>query len=358
MASFRDTRDVLLLAHDQELINDHELVLLYDLNTSKNLDFPYWNYQMFDLDTWTDDECRADLRFYKADVYRLAAALHIPDQITTYNRSTFDGLESFCVFLKHFAYPCRYSDLVSRFGRSVPELCMMSNKIMNIIYDRYSNLLHDFNQPWQSPICLQQYSNAIHAKGAPLQNCFGFIDGTVRPVCRPGANQRLLYNGHKRVHAIKFQSLVIPNGLISNLYGPVEGIRHDSGMLAMSNLLTQLQQYAHTPNGNPLCLYGDPAYPLRVHLQAPYRGNNLTILQQAFNTAMSNVRVSVEWLFEEILTYFAFLDFKKNLKVRLSAVGKMYIVCALLTNARTCLYKSQTSNFFDVEPPMLEDYFQ
>ena len=72
---------------------------------------------------------------------------------------------------------------------------------------------------------------------------------------------------------------------------------------------------------------------------------------------MSNVRVSVEWLFKEILTYFAFVDFKKNLKIGLSVTGKIYVVCALLANARTCLYKSQTSNIFGVEPTMLEEYF-
>ena len=352
MASFRET---LLVAYDQSIID--EFVLLYDLNTSKNLDFPYWNYENFDLDNWTDEECKADLSFQKADVYRLATALDIPENIYTYNRSKCDGIEAFCVFLRHFAYPYRYSDLVSRFGRPVPELCMMSNAILNLVYDNYSNLLHDFNQPWFSPISIQQYTNAIHAKGAPLQNCFGFIDWTVRPVCRPGSNQRVSFNGYKRIHAIKFQSVVTPNGLISNLYGPVEGRRHDSGMLAESNLLHQLQQYANAPNGDQLCLYGDPAYPLRVNLQAPFGGNNLTNIQNAFNTAMSNVRVTVEWLFKEILTYFAFLDFKKNLKVKLSAVGKMYITCALLTNARTCLYRSQTSNFFDLEPPLLEDYF-
>ena len=30
-----------------------------------------------------------------------------------------------------------------------------------------------------------------------------------------------MYNRHKHVHVIKFQSLVLPNGLIVNLYGPV-----------------------------------------------------------------------------------------------------------------------------------------
>ena len=53
-----------------------------------------------------------------------------------------------------------------------------------------------------------------------------------------------MYNGHKRVHAIKFQSVVAPNGLIANLYGPVEGKRHDSGMLGDSGLLGKLQQHS------------------------------------------------------------------------------------------------------------------
>ena len=72
---------------------------------------------------------------------------------------------------------------------------------------------------------------------------------------------------------------------------------------------------------------------------------------------MSKVRVSVEWVFGDIINYFKFLDFKKNLKIGLSAVGKMYIICALLHNARCCLYGSETSNYFQCEPPLIETYF-
>ena len=41
-----------------------------------------------------------------------------------------------------------------------------------------------------------------------------------------------------------FQSVVAPNGLIVNLYGPVEGKKHDSAMLTTSNLYNQLVQYS------------------------------------------------------------------------------------------------------------------
>ena len=42
---------------------------------------------------------------------------------------------------------------------------------------------------------------------------------------------------------------------------------------------------------------------------------------------MSSVRVSVEWVFGEIAGYFAFVDFKKNQKIGLSEIGRMYKVC-------------------------------
>lgn len=106
-----------------------------------------------------------------------------------------------------------------------------------------------------------------------------------------------------------------------------------------------------------MCIYGDPAYPLRVHLQAPFRNAVLTPQMQAYNKAMSDVRTSVEWLFGDIINFFKFLDFKKNLKIGLSSVGKMYVVCAILRNALTCLYGNQTSEYFELDPPSLQDYF-
>ena len=78
---------------------------------------------------------------------------------------------------------------------------------------------------------------------------------------------------------------------------------------------------------------------------------------QAYNAAMSGVRTSVEWLFGDIINYFKFLDFKKNLKIQLSSVGKMYVRCAILRNVLTCLYGNQTLELFEMEPPTLQEYF-
>ena len=137
----------------------------------------------------------------------------------------------------------------------------------------------------------------------------------------------------------------------------LEGKRHDAAMLGDSRLLQNLEQYAFSTDGQAMCLYGDPAYPLRLHLHAPFRYAMLTPEMQAFNKSMSATRVSVEWIFGDVINSFKFLDFKKNLKIRLSSVGKMYIVCALLQNAIACLYGNQTSKFFGLEPPSVQEYF-
>ena len=125
---------------------------------------------------------------------------------------------------------------------------MITNRLMDYVFNEYSHLLTQLCQPWLSRDRLRHFAATIHDKGAPLENCWGFIAGTVRPLCKPDQNQRILYNGHKRVHGIKFQSVVAPNGLIASLFGPVEGRRHDSGMLVdfcKNYRITHLHRMGH-----------------------------------------------------------------------------------------------------------------
>lgn len=360
MASFRETRNTLLYFYADNLIDDEEFALLYNINKSKNLDFEYWTYDGFDLDCISDDDCIAEFRFQKNDIKRLKDVLQLPNQLTCdlYNNLKIDSLEALCILLKRLAYPCRYSDMIPRFGRSVPQLCMVFNQTLDYVDRHFGHLVQNLNQPWLAANFLTDFSNAIYAKGAALDNVWGFIDGTVRGISRPSVNQRLVYNGHKRKHALKYQSITTPNGMIANLFGPVEGRRHDSSMLTMSGLMPILENFCVGVNGERLCIYGDPAYPLRWFLQAPFRGARITRQQTEFNKTMSKVRVTVEWLFGELIENFKFTDFKKNQKLGLSCLGKMYKVSGLLTNAHTCFYKNNCCNFFGLEPPIIEDYFQ
>ena len=93
--------------------------------------------------------------------------------------------------------------------------------MIDFIYETHNHRLLQWSNRVLNANALETYAAAITAKGSPLNNCFGFIDGTVRPICRPGENQQIDYNGHKRIHALKFQSVALPNAIFGNLFGPV-----------------------------------------------------------------------------------------------------------------------------------------
>ena len=140
-------------------------------------------------------------------------------------------------------------------------------------------------------------------------------------------------------------------------FGYVEGSRHDSGMLAMSGLLGQLEQHSFSKDWQPLCIDGDPN---RVHLQFPIiRRGPLAEHEQAFNTSMSWVRVAVEWVFGDIANYFKFIYFKKTLNWDECCWENLHSSSyALLRNALTCLSDSTTSAFCNVNPPNIDEYFR
>ena len=102
----------------------------------------------------------------------------------------------------------------------------------------------------------------------------------------------------EHAHALKFQAVTAPDGLITQLFGPVEGRRHDSGVLGESGLM----MLTHCPNTCRRPIKGQ-------HLLRP--------MQQRFSTKMSKARVAVEWSFRDISSQWVYLAIKKQQKVLL-----------------------------------------
>ena len=105
----------------------------------------------------------------------------------------------------------------------------------------------------------------------------GFIDGTIRAMCRPGGYddlQRECYDGHNKVHGLAWQSVVFADGIIRNAHMET-GRRHDAYLLSESNLNARL---AEVQQGNAVqCkVYGDAAYPIMSHIDRGFKGANLT----------------------------------------------------------------------------------
>ena len=90
--AFKHVRNLLLINHNDGLIDDYKFVVLYDLSASKNLDFPYDSYAQFDLEELDESKSFAEFRFGKRDIRILKEVLQIPDMITCSERSVCDGL--------------------------------------------------------------------------------------------------------------------------------------------------------------------------------------------------------------------------------------------------------------------------
>ena len=73
-------------------------------------DFQYEIYDSFCLVDLCDDQCKNNFRFFKNDIFRLKEILQIPENISCANRVKIVGIEAFRIFLKRFAYPCRYAN--------------------------------------------------------------------------------------------------------------------------------------------------------------------------------------------------------------------------------------------------------
>ena len=145
MTSLKEVRNQLLISHDDGVINDKELLLLYDLNEYDNVDLTYNSYPGFDFDDLEDDESLSEFHPYKSDVPFLAEVLGIPEIVECYQRSISSGLEALCIFLKRHSYPCRYSDMIARFGKPVPVLCMINNYMIDYIYQAHSHRILQWN---------------------------------------------------------------------------------------------------------------------------------------------------------------------------------------------------------------------
>ena len=118
-------------------MDEGEFLMFSDINRTHNLDLPYWKYEKFDLDHLENDECVAKFQFQKDDIYDLPGVIQVPDKIVCYNGFKVSDVEALCIFLERHAYPCRYSDLMHRFARPVPELCIINNFVLKFPYEKW-----------------------------------------------------------------------------------------------------------------------------------------------------------------------------------------------------------------------------
>ena len=137
--------EFLILMHDDGEINEEEFFILHEANCHRSLHggLPYYKYGRFNSEELRNDEFEVEFRLRRQDIYRLAAALHLPETFNCSNGVLVESIEALCIFLKWYTNQCRYNDFVPRFGRPVAQLCMITNLVVDYLLGRYGDFLHN-----------------------------------------------------------------------------------------------------------------------------------------------------------------------------------------------------------------------
>lgn len=168
--------------------------------------------------------------------------------------------------------------------------------------------------------------------------------------------QEAVYNGWKHLHALKYQIISTPDSLIF-AQGLWDGSENDWSIWKKSEVAEWLQRASYKENGEKLYLFGDKGYYLDSHLIVPYKGNIMTPEKIHFNVIMSKYCITVEWAIGSVRVLFPRLNNKQQQKFLLTPVASDYLVAVILQNALSCLKGNTTSQYFGLDPPSLQVYF-
>ena len=203
---------------------------------------------------------------------------------------------------------------------------------------------------------------------------FGIVDDTCIKTCRPGSGpvndtphaprrvgaheiQRAFYSGYLRQHGLKYQTLLLPNGLFGSVWG--SSISHnDIGIMNMSGLAQYLQQTLDFVPGTDMfpTLFGDG-----IFIPSPVVTNRILdsdLRQEIMDKRMNSIRQSVELMYG--LFFGIFHLFKEPQKFHLFNQGELGyctgMVGFFLLNCYTCLRGNVVTSFFETQAPSIEEY--
>ena len=323
-------------------------------------------------------------RFRNADqLHRVFIGYQFPAQFTSTYRHSFQGEEVFLAGLYRLHHVNVFGDIGWQhlFGWDQPRASRAFALFIDFMYRNWFYLVNDNLQFWKP--YLPHMAEAIRNKLASLGDLhhsayanngfcvFGFIDNTNLRVCRPGGGptadgpnaprnspllQRSAYNGWKKFHGYKFQTIHLPNGMTFHVWGACS-LRHNDLYTYYESNINELIAELQADQTLQYSIYGDSAYAILSESHLAYRYTEATTAaQQLTNNCMSSCRESIEWSYGDCMTHWKMLDFPHGLKVRQMDVESMFVCAVLLNNTHITLNGSNTVEYFDCAPPSFDQW--
>lgn len=306
---------------------------------------------------------------------RILLSFNLPTGIVKVKTYSFTSEEILLISLTRLSYPLRWSDMYERFaGRKRWELSTAFYWFIAFMIGNWSYLLLNNLNYWKD--FLLQSAESIRLKLANLAfegwrqihpsafQPFGFdicafIDNTMFAFCRPGGCtcdgesaprvpkevQEAWWTGWKKLHGMKWQTLILSNGMDLHVWGPLSVRQNDLTTLARSEIEEKVRELqADVPPGLKKKVYGDSAY------------FNSDVLCIGEGRGMSSVRESIEHSYKDVKAQWKICDWEIAMKLRGQPVAHIMFVCLMLRNIYVTLNGSQVSEYFNLNPPTLEEW--
>ena len=300
----------------------------------------------------TDQDAHNRFRFSIDELKVLVVALELPMYLVV-NRVTLSSLFCLALLLRRLVWSSRLCDLSIEFGYDDTTISLHFNHLLLLLTTKYSRLLHLWPGVTQQRIV--DYERAIRLHSPAIRSIWCFLDGTLRRIAKPVRGQRIHYTGYKRTHGLTYQTLVAPDGLIVSVSRPYPASRNDVAIWHACGLREQLVPLV-TQGQTVYHIFGDKAYQGEALVMAPFKAA-VTDGQRLYNTAMSQLRVSVEHGYARLTNLWSFTDVKRQQRSLLQPCGAYYHAMVLFANLRTCMDGgNQISDTFVMTPPTMVEY--
>ncbi|GAU91098.1 hypothetical protein RvY_03418 [Ramazzottius varieornatus] len=169
-----ELRNLYALLFDKHISYKQFIVLRRRIRKSKALEEDAWKEEAFELDRYSEKECRFYFRFKRE---------HLDQLLNTDLSKPMDGA----------------TEDVRSFPRMSSRLFYTTLRII----DKSSSVLRTWDHKWLKEEDFEQFTFSIAKKGGPgvVSDVFGFIDGTARAVCRLKLFQRHMFSGNNKFTA-------------------------------------------------------------------------------------------------------------------------------------------------------------
>ena len=239
LALLSDVDDIFLLHYTRQmqlLFNDVSRLSERSLTISSTT---------FNLHILSERQSLSLFRFRKAEIGIFANFMGWKAWKTELNRYRCDLITATCIVLRRLSSPCRWRDVECMFGMHGSAMSEVFWEVIEELVETTGGLFERFRSDLiaeRAPL----YGSPIHQKGAPLNNCRGFIDCAKIQNTRPvgsAVNQRSCYSGCKRFHCLIYLTVTTPDGLLFHMYGPEIGRRHGMTLYRQGGLDLELRDH-------------------------------------------------------------------------------------------------------------------